>query len=56
MEVFLKADASDTARDVEHRNREKIEYLEVDDPLVAVNINTPDDYAALMMSVTGSVT
>lgn len=47
IEAFLKAPAETTARDVEHQNQSRIEYVPVDDPMVALNINTPEDYAAL---------
>ena len=47
IEAFLTAPATATARDIEHRYQAKIEYVAVDDPLVAVNVNTPEDYAAL---------
>jgi molybdenum cofactor cytidylyltransferase len=47
IEAFLKAPATATARDVEHQNIEHINYVPVDDPLVAVNVNTPEEYAAL---------
>jgi len=47
MEAFLKAPASATARDAEHQNQEQIVYVEVDDPLVTVNVNTPEEFAAL---------
>lgn len=47
IEVFLKAPATSTARDVEHQNVEHIEYVPVDDPLVALNVNTPEEYASL---------
>ncbi len=47
MEAFLKAPATATARDVEHQNREHIEYTPVDDPLVTMNVNTPEEYTAL---------
>jgi CTP:molybdopterin cytidylyltransferase MocA len=46
--AFLRVPATSTARDIEHEHPEKIEYLQVDDPLVALNINTPEDYAALL--------
>ena len=55
MEAFLKADSNSTARDVEHQHRDKIEYVELDDPLVSVNVNTPEDYAALSGLVAGSL-
>lgn len=47
LEAFLRAPANSNAREVEHAHQEYIEYVPVDDPLVAVNINTPEDYAAL---------
>lgn len=51
IEAFLKAPVSATARDIEHNHREHILYLPLDDPLVTVNVNTPDEYAALVTSV-----
>jgi molybdenum cofactor cytidylyltransferase len=48
MEAFLRVPATSTAREVEHENQRHIQYVTVDDPLVAVNINTPDDYAKLL--------
>jgi len=50
MEAFLKAPVTATARDIEHQNREHIEYVAVDDPSVTINVNTPEDYAALTQS------
>lgn len=47
MEAFLKASSTSTARDVEHSNQERIEYVAVDDPLVVANLNTPEDYTQL---------
>jgi len=47
MEAFLQAPATASAREVEHRCQDHIQYVEVSDPLVALNINTPEDYAAL---------
>jgi molybdenum cofactor cytidylyltransferase len=47
MEAFLRVPATSTARDVEHQHRNHIQYVEVDDAMVALNINTPEDYAAL---------
>ncbi len=47
MEAFLRAPAVGSARDIEHRYQEHILYVAVDDPFVALNINTPEDYAAL---------
>jgi molybdenum cofactor cytidylyltransferase len=45
--AFLGAPSTSTAREVEHRHQPHIQYVPVDDPLVAVNINTPDEYAEL---------
>ncbi len=47
IEAFLQAPATSTARDVEHAHQQHIVYIPVDDPLVALNINTPEDYAKL---------
>ena len=47
MEKFLQAPPTGSARELEHRYQEHIQYLPVDDPFVALNINTPEDYAAL---------
>ena len=48
MELFLQAPATASARDIEHRYQERIQYVAVSDPFVALNINTPQDYAALL--------
>lgn len=47
IEAFLRAPDSSNARDIEHANAGKIEYVAVDDPLVTVNVDTPEEYAAL---------
>jgi len=47
IEEFLRAPATDNARDIEHRHQGHIQYVRVDDPYVALNVNTPEDYAAL---------
>jgi molybdenum cofactor cytidylyltransferase len=48
IEAFLRVPATSTARDIEHEHQKHIQYVAVDDPLIAVNINTPEDYAMLM--------
>ena len=48
IEVFLKAPATTTAREIEHQNQQHLQYVSVDDPRIAMNVNTPDDYAALL--------
>jgi molybdenum cofactor cytidylyltransferase len=47
MEAFLRVPATSTAREVEHSNQSHLSYITVDDPFVALNINTPEDYAQL---------
>lgn len=51
IETFLREPATGSARDVEHRHQENIQYVPVNDPFVALNVNTPEDYAALMAKV-----
>jgi CTP:molybdopterin cytidylyltransferase MocA len=48
IERFLREPVTGNARDVGHRYQEHIQYLAVDDTNVALNINTPEDYAALL--------
>jgi molybdenum cofactor cytidylyltransferase len=47
IEAFLRAPASSNAREVRRANEEFIEYVPVDDPFVTLNVDTPEDYAAL---------
>ena len=49
IEVFLQAPPTASARDIEHRHQGHIQYVTVSDPFVALNINTPEDYAALLV-------
>ena len=51
IEQFLQAPASGSARDIEHRFQDHIQYLPVGDPFVSLNINTPEDYAALTVKL-----
>jgi molybdenum cofactor cytidylyltransferase len=48
IERFLREPLTGNASDVEHRYQDHIQYLPVSDPFVALNINTPEDYAALL--------
>lgn len=48
IEAFLKAPATATAREVEHQNQQHLQYVAVNDPHVAMNVNTPEEYAALL--------
>ncbi len=48
IEVFLRVPATSIARDIEHEHQQHIRYVHVDDPLVVLNINTPEEYAGLL--------
>jgi CTP:molybdopterin cytidylyltransferase MocA len=47
IEVFLQAPPTASARDLQRLHQEHVQYVVVDDPFVAMNINTPEDYAGL---------
>ncbi|MGO9862459.1 MAG: NTP transferase domain-containing protein [Terriglobales bacterium] len=47
MEAFLRAPESSNAQEVERAHQNEIEYVPVDDPLVTISVNTPEDYASL---------
>ena len=47
IEAFLRAPATANARDIEHAHQEKISYIPVDDPYLTLNVDTPEQYAAL---------
>jgi molybdenum cofactor cytidylyltransferase len=51
IEAFLKAPETSNAREVEHGHQERIDYVSVDDRRVALNVNTPEDYAALQANL-----
>ena len=53
IEAFLQAPPTATARDIEHRHQEHIQYVAVSDPFVALNVNTPEEYAALLEKTVG---
>jgi molybdenum cofactor cytidylyltransferase len=48
IEAFLRAPVTATAREVEHQHQQHLQYAPVDDPHVAMNVNTPEDYARLL--------
>jgi len=50
IEAFLRAPADATARDIEHRLQQYIQYVPVQDARVATNIDTPEDYERLFGS------
>ena len=47
IEAFLKAPPEAIARDIEHQNQQHIEYVPVADPFATMNVDTPEQYAAL---------
>ena len=53
--AFLDAPASSNAREVEHQHQDSLVYLEVNDPLVAANIDTPEDYQKLVGAAASSL-
>jgi molybdenum cofactor cytidylyltransferase len=50
IEAFLRAPAEATARDVEHRYQQHVQYVPVEDARVAANVDTPEDYERLFGS------
>jgi molybdenum cofactor cytidylyltransferase len=48
IEAFLRAPSESNAREVEHLHQEHIRYLPVEDPRVAANVDTPEDYQRLV--------
>jgi len=48
IEAFLRAPATSNASEMQRQHQERIQYVGVDDALVAVDINTPEDYAQLL--------
>jgi molybdenum cofactor cytidylyltransferase len=48
IESFLQGPVTATAREIEHRHHDHIAYLQVDDPFITMNVNTPEEYAALV--------
>jgi molybdenum cofactor cytidylyltransferase len=49
IEAFLRAPTASTARDVEHARQPHVRYFPVDDPLVAMNVDTPEEFERLRM-------
>jgi len=45
--AFLNAPVAANAREIEHQHQQHIAYVAVDDPFVTLNVNTPEEYAAL---------
>jgi molybdenum cofactor cytidylyltransferase len=51
IEAFLRAPAQSSARDVEHAHQEHIRYLQVNDPLVVANVDTPEDFEKIQTGI-----
>jgi molybdenum cofactor cytidylyltransferase len=47
IEAFLRAPSDATAREIEHQHQQHIEYVPVADPFTTMNVDTPEQYAAL---------
>jgi molybdenum cofactor cytidylyltransferase len=47
IQAFQHAPVTATAREVEHQCQEHIQYVQVDDPRLTMNVDTPEDYARL---------
>ncbi len=56
IEAFLRAPKESNARQLEHLYQKHIRYVPVEDPRVAANINTPDDYQRVIGTVLSSGT
>lgn len=50
IDIFLRAPVTATARAIEHQYQKHIQYLPVDDPRLAMNVDTPEDYSRLSTS------
>lgn len=51
MQAFLDAPATSNAREVSRIHADKFEYVPVADPFLAVDMNTPEEYAAAAKKV-----
>lgn len=49
--IISSADAGSTARDIQSRLRNRSLFVEVDDPGVLLNVDTPEDYRRLTASL-----
>ncbi len=47
LQAFLNAAETSNAREVEHAHETQIEYLPLDDPNIALNVDTPEQYGSL---------
>jgi len=49
IDAFLIAPATQNARAIKHAHAQSIEYIAVADSLLSIDVNTPEEYAALSM-------
>ncbi len=54
IEEFLRAAAGATAREIEHANQQHIRYIPVSDPLIAANVDTPEDFERIRLEAPAS--
>jgi molybdenum cofactor cytidylyltransferase len=54
--AFLDAPATSNAREIQHQHQEHLAYVDVNDPLVSANIDTPEDYQKLVATAASSGT
>jgi molybdenum cofactor cytidylyltransferase len=47
IQIFQAAPVTANAQEIEHSHPQRIDYVAVDDPLVARNVDTPQDYESL---------
>lgn len=47
IEAFLRAAPDSSAREVLAQHQDRLRYIAVDDPFIALNINTPEEYKQL---------
>lgn len=56
IDAFRHAAVNTTAREVEHQCQKHIRYVPVDDPRLAMNVDTPEDYARLAAAFRAELT
>lgn len=48
IEAFLRAPITSNAREIEHSHQPRIQYVPIDDPLITVNLDTPEAYEQIV--------
>jgi molybdenum cofactor cytidylyltransferase len=49
--AFLYAPVNSSAREVEHAQQQHVRYVPVADPLVAMNVDTPEDFEKIRLGL-----